>query len=295
MNKNTLCNLCPRKCNIDRITSKGYCSVTGLKIARAALHFGEEPCISGENGSGTVFFSGCPLKCVFCQNTPISRDGYGKEITVERLSEIFLELKDKGAENINLVTPTHYTDKIITALDMVKDRLGIPIVYNCGGYESVETLKKLEGYIDVYLPDFKYADSSLSLKYSGAEDYPETARAAVAEMYRQVGKIVTDHRGMIKKGLIIRHMVLPNHRHDSMKVLDIIKETVPVSDIKISLLRQYVPFAKALEIKEIARKVTTFEYNAVADYAESLGFDGFLQEKQSATMEMTPDWNLDGV
>lgn len=226
---------------------------------------------------------------------PISKDGYGKEITVERLSQIFLELKNKGADNINLVTPTHYAEEIIKALIKVKDELNIPVIYNCGGYESVETLKRFEGLVDVYLPDFKYADKNIAREYSSAENYPEVIIPALKEMYRQVGEVKLSGNGLIEKGLIIRHMVLPSHRHDSMRVLELIKENLPVDKIKISLLRQYTPCNKALTMKNLSRRVTTFEYNSVADYAEKLGFDGYLQEKSSATLEMTPDWDMAGV
>lgn len=289
------CNICPRKCGIDREKQKGFCGVGTLKIAKACLHYGEEPPISGVNGSGTVFFSGCSLKCVFCQNMPISRDGYGKEISVNRLAEIFLTLQEKGADNINLVTPTHYSEEIITALEIAKPSLHIPVIYNCGGYESVDTLKKYDGLIDVYLPDFKYADKEIAREYSAAENYPDVVVPALKEMYRQVGEVRFSDNGLIQKGVIIRHMVLPSHRHDSIKILDIIKKNLPADKIKISLLRQYTPCGKALEIKKIARKVTTFEYNSVADYAEKLGFDGYLQEKSSASFEMTPEWDLEGV
>ncbi len=291
----SICNICPRKCGIDREKQKGFCGVDALKIAKACLHYGEEPPISGGNGSGTVFFSGCSLKCVFCQNMPISRDGFGKEITIERLAEIFLILKEKGADNINLVTPTHYAGEIIKALEKVKSTLEIPVIYNCGGYENVETLKRFEGLIDVYLPDFKYADRSIAKEYSGAENYPDVVIPAIKEMFRQVGAVRFNEKGLIEKGVIIRHMVLPSHRHDSMKILELIKENLPIDKIKISLLRQYTPCGKALEMKNLSRKVTTFEYNSVADYAENLGFDGYLQERSSATFEMTPDWDLEGV
>ena len=289
------CNICPRKCGVNRAERAGFCSVKTLKIAKACLHYGEEPCISGKNGSGTIFFSGCPLKCVFCQNMPISREGFGKEITPDRLAEIMLELQDKGAHNINLVTPTHFAEEIIYALEKAKPQLEIPVVYNCGGYESADTLKRFDELIDIYLPDFKYADSALAKEFSAAADYPAAALAAVCEMYRQRGKAVFDENGMMKSGVIVRHMVLPGCRHDSMRVLDILAQALPVNDIKISLLRQYTPCGKALEIKKLGRRVTTFEYDSVVDYAASLGFDGYTQEKSSATLEMTPDWDLQGV
>ena len=226
---------------------------------------------------------------------PISRDGFGKEITPERLGEIMLELQEKGAHNIDLVTPTHYADIIADVLKSIKPRLHIPIVYNCGGYEKVETLKMLDGLIDIYLPDFKYASPDLAREYSSAPDYPSVAVKAIAEMYRQTGKVQFDENGMMKKGVLVRHLVLPGCRHDSMKVLDIIKATVPVSDIRISLMRQYTPCGKALEIKNLSRKLTTFEYNSVTDYAAQLGFDGYTQDKESATFEYTPEWDFEGI
>ncbi|MBS7397792.1 MAG: radical SAM protein [Ruminiclostridium sp.] len=293
----SLCTLCPRNCRVDRKITAGACSVKGLKIAKAALHFGEEPCISGTDnkGSGTIFFSGCSLKCIFCQNMPISRDGYGKEITADRLGEICLELQAKGAHNINLVTPTHYADIIAAVLRKIKPQLAIPIVYNCGGYEKAETLRELDGLIDIYLPDFKYASSELAEKYSSAPDYPEIAQKAIAEMYRQRGKAVFDDNGMMKSGVLVRHLVLPGCRHDSMRVLDILSETVDPEDIRISLMRQYTPCGKALLDKNLSRRLTTFEYDSVTDYAAKLGFDGYTQEKSSATFEYTPDWDLEGV
>lgn len=292
-----LCTLCPRNCRIDRSKTTGACSVKGLKTAKASLHFGEEPCISGTDGrgAGTIFFSGCSLKCIFCQNMPISRDGFGKEITPERLGEIMLDLQEKGAHNIDLVTPTHYADIIAGVLTSIKPRLHIPVVYNCGGYEKVETLKILDGLIDIYLPDFKYASPDLAREYSSAPDYPSVAVKAIAEMYRQTGKVQFDENGMMKKGVLVRHLVLPGCRHDSMKVLDILKATVPVSDIRISLMRQYTPCGKALEIKNLSRKLTTFEYNSVTDYAAQLGFDGYTQDKESATFEYTPEWDFEGI
>lgn len=290
------CRLCPRKCGADRENGNiGVCGVAGLKIARAGLHFGEEPCISGKRGSGTIFFSGCSLKCIFCQNTPISREGFGKEITTDRLCEIILQLQDKGAHNINLVTPTHFSDKIGEALKRVKSRLYIPVVYNCGGYEDIDSLKSLSGLVDIYLPDFKYHSGELAKKYSGAENYPEIVKKAIYEMFSQVGRPTFDNEGMMTKGVIIRHMILPGCRHDSMAVLDDIREIFSPDDILISLLRQYTPCYKALQIKELSRRLTTFEYNSVTDYAASLGFNGFTQQKESATLEMTPKWDLSGV
>ena len=213
------CTLCPRNCGADRRSGAGACrSGVKIRLARAALHFWEEPCISGKEGSGAVFFSGCPLNCLFCQNESVSHENFGRDVTPERLAGIFRELENAGAANINLVTPTHWAAEIRSALDLF--RPGIPILYNCGGYESTETLRMLEGYVDVYLPDIKYADAELARKLSGVENYPDTAFAAVSEMLRQVGNPVTDDRGMIRKGVLIRHMVLPLHVKDSCRVMD---------------------------------------------------------------------------
>lgn len=288
------CNLCPRSCGVDRKKGFGFCGVSDtVKIARAMLHFGEEPVISGEKGSGAVFFSGCNMRCVFCQNYKISHLCFGKEITVERLGDIFLELQEKGAENINLVTATHYARQAVKALELVKDRLFIPVVYNCGGYEKTETLKMLEGLIDIYLPDVKYYDDSISMKYSSAAGYFETAFAAVEEMVRQTGKYFIDGGGLMKRGVIIRHLILPSCYKDSIMLF---KSLVKFKDmVLISLMRQYYPCAEAEGFPEINRKLTTFEYRKVLDECERLGFDGFMQEKGADNEEMTPDFDLSGV
>lgn len=289
------CRLCPRQCGVDRTLLYGYCGGgSKIKVARASLHFWEEPCISGENGSGTVFFSGCTLKCCFCQNYKISAENFGKEISEERLAEIFLELQEQKAENINLVNPTHYVPFIIKALDIAKPELKIPVVYNSGGYESLETLKTLDGYVDIYLPDLKYKDAGISKKYSKAENYFEVATKAIKYMYEQVGELKYD--GVIlKKGLIIRHLVLPNNRQDSMKVLDWISENFDKDKILISIMSQYTPFYKSCEFPEINRRISTFEYNKVVEYARKLGLKGFMQEKSSAKEEYTPDFDLTGI
>lgn len=290
------CNLCPRRCNVDREVQSGYCGVSGasgkVKVAKAMLHFGEEPPISGKRGSGAVFFSGCNMRCVFCQNFKISHGGFGKEITVERLSEIFLELQDKGANNINLVTATHYAEQAARAIEITKPRLKIPVVFNCGGYESTETLKRLEGLADVYLPDVKYFDEALALRYSGARGYFEAAYNAVKEMVRQTERCVIED-GLIKKGVIIRHLVLPSCYKDSIRLLQGLAEFK--DSVLISLMRQYYPCGKAEEYPEINRKLTTFEYNKVLEECERLGFDGFVQEKGSACGDMTPVFDLEGI
>lgn len=290
------CRLCPRECNADRSISSGFCGATDkIKIARASLHFWEEPCISGEKGSGTVFFSGCPLKCCFCQNYKISDEAYGKEITVKRLSEIFLELQSQGANNINLVTGAPYVPMIINALDMTKGKLKIPVVYNSGGYEKIETLKMLEGYIDIYLPDMKYISPEIAEKYSGAKDYPEVAKKALAEMFSQVGKPVFDENGIMKKGMIVRHLTLPNNLFDTKNVLSFLSENFPEKEILISLMSQYTPCHKASHHKEINRRISTLEYNKAVDFALSLGLSGFMQERSSAKEEYTPPFDLTGI
>ena len=292
----TSCQLCPRECNADRTKGEGFCGGGGnIKIARAALHQWEEPCISGKNGSGTVFFSGCPLKCCFCQNYKISAENYGKEITIQHLAEIFLNLQEQNAHNINLVSPTQYVPWIISALDLVKPQLKIPVVYNSGGYESIETLRSLQDYIDIYLPDLKYMNQEISKKYSNADDYFEVAAAAITEMYNQVGGVSFDDDGILKKGMIIRHLTLPNNRVDSIRIMEWISRTFPKNDILISLMSQYTPFYHSNYYKEINRKISTFEYNSVVDKAVSLGLDGFMQEKSSAKEEYTPEFNLEGI
>lgn len=290
------CTLCPRQCRIDRYNETGFCGEKAvIRAAKAYLHMWEEPCISGTNGSGTVFFSGCCLKCRFCQNYKISCEGHGKEITIDRLAEIFLELQEKGAHNINLVSPTQFVPQIIEALDLCNGKLTIPIVYNTGGYERVETLKMLEGYVDIYLPDFKYYDNELAKKYSSAENYFEIVTEALKEMHRQVGRYQLDENGIMQRGLVIRHLTLPTHRHDSVKVLEWIAENLPKDEILISLMSQYTPFYRSNEFKELSRRISTFEYNFVLDKAQELGLDGFMQEKSSAKEEYTPDFDFVGI
>lgn len=255
----------------------------------------EEPCISGTKGSGTVFFSGCSLKCCFCQNYRISAENFGKEITVKRLSEIFLELQDKGAHNINLVSPTHYVPQIITALDMCRDKLHIPVAYNCGGYEKAETIEILRGYIDIFMPDMKYYSSELSEKYSAAPDYFEYASKAIAKMIEIAGKPVFDEKGIMQSGVIIRHMVLPTHRRDSEEVLKKLYELYGKDSFLLSLMSQYTPFYKSCEHKEINRRISTYEYEKVSELAQELGFNGFMQERSSAKEEYTPDFDLIGI
>jgi len=286
------CELCPRRCGSDRTKLIGYCGGgTDIKIARAALHFWEEPCISGTHGSGTIFFSGCPLKCVYCQNYDISHGNYGAEITADRLGEIMLELRDKGAANINLVSPTQYVPQIIRALDKVKHKLNIPVVYNTGGYENVSTIAMLGGYIDIYLPDIKYYSTEYSLMYSAAEDYFDTAITAVSAMISQVGKYEFDGE-MLKRGVMIRHMVLPGCRHDSIEILNQISRDFG-GDVLLSLMCQYTPNGKT--DGKLARKLTKFEYTSVLDTAVSLGLNGYMQSRESADKGYIPEFNLEGV
>ena len=293
------CILCPRKCGVNRTNgSTGACH-TGekVRVSRAALHMWEEPCISGDAGSGAVFFSGCPMGCVFCQNHNIAEAKAGKTITVERLSEIFLELQEKGAANINLVTPTHYVLQIIEALDLArKEGLSLPIVYNTSGYEKPETIRMLDGYVDVYLPDFKYMESELAAAYSGAPDYPKYAKAALKEMLHQTGNIQIDKdTGMIQKGVIVRHLVLPGHVKNSKAVIKYLLETYQ-DQILISIMNQYTPMPQVSGDPLLSRKVTKREYEKVIDYALELGMeDGFIQEGEAAKESFIPEFDCEGV
>lgn len=293
------CTLCPRMCRADRTRGVGFCRAGDtVKAARAALHPWEEPCISGTSGSGTVFFSGCTLKCVFCQNHTLSHENFGKEITVERLAEIFLELQEKGAHNINLVTATQYLPSIKEALDLARPAFKLPVVYNSGGYERIETLREFSDYIDIYLPDLKYYDSSLSEKYSAAGDYFQKASAAIKEMIRLTGGLSWDaeNKTLLKKGVIIRHMVLPGAKNDSIRLLHWIKEELPPGQYLLSLMSQYTPFYKSSLYPEINRRITSYEYNKVVDTAIELGLiDGYMQEKSSAREEYTPPFDLSGI
>lgn len=293
----SFCNICPRKCNAERLpiaeNGEGFCGLGGApKIARAALHFWEEPPISGENGSGTVFFSGCNLGCIFCQNKKISRGRFGKTVTPERLGEIYEELINKGAHNINLVTPTHFADAVLASLE---PKLAVPVVYNCGGYESVETLKRFEGKIQIYLPDIKYSDNVLAKKYSAAPDYFETAKAAVKEMYRQTGKYDIGDDGIMKKGVIIRHLILPGQLENTKKVIDWVKNEFAPGEVLFSLMSQFTP-VEGCNTDELYRRLTKDEYSEIADYLFESGIeDGFMQELSSAKEEYIPPFDLEGV
>lgn len=292
-----LCNDCPRRCGADREFDKagGVCrSPLTPVIARAAPHFGEEPCISGDKGSGTVFFSGCNLRCVFCQNRDISRGSAGKPVTVERLRDIFLELQDEGVHNINLVTAAHFIRPVTEALESAK--LKIPVVWNSSGYESVEALRRLEGLVQVYMPDLKYLDPEPALRYSAAKDYPEVAVSAIAEMYRQRGRFVLDDEDMLVSGVLVRHLILPGATENSEKVIRFIAENYPGDRVLFSLMCQYTPMPGLEKYPELQRTVTASENDALCRYMEDCGIEyGFFQEPESATDEMIPDFDLTGV
>ena len=274
----------------------GFCGTANtVKVARASLHLWEEPCISGTNGSGTVFFSGCNLRCCYCQNEKISHHLFGKEITVKELADIFIKLQENKAHNINLVTPSHYLLQIAKALDLVKDKLQIPVVYNCGGYEKVSSLKYAKNYVDVYLTDIKYYDNLLAEKYSNAKDYFEIAISALDEMLTQKPKPVKDQNGLLKSGVIVRHMVLPGHKDDSINLLRFLKQRYGTGKFILSIMSQYTPY-KELPFKELNRKITSLEYNRVIDEALDLGFaDSYMQDKESAKKIYTPPFDLTGI
>lgn len=311
------CHLCPRNCGADRLFHRGYCASPAWTVAaRAALHPWEEPCISGANGSGTVFFTGCTLCCCFCQNYPISQENFGKAISTGRLAEIFLELQEQGANNLNLVTATQYIPQVIEALEADRGKLQIPVVWNTGGYETIETVRALAPYVDIWLPDLKYYSPELSKKYSDAADYFPVALAAVREMIRLTGKPEfkdevlhaplkkeADPRNagygpsrLLTRGVIVRHMVLPGQYRDSQELLRHIAAELPKGQFLISLLSQYTPFYKSKDHPEINRRITTYEYNKVLSTAIELGLDeGFMQQKSSAKEEYTPPFALQGI
>lgn len=294
------CTLCPRKCHVDRTTGQtGFCGQSDkIMAARAALHFWEEPCLSGTNGSGAVFFSGCNLHCIYCQNHTIAQGQSGKEISVERLSEIFLELQDKQAHNINLVTPTHYVPQIIQALQTAKDNgLTIPVVYNTSGYENVDTLKRLEGLIDIYLPDLKYHDSTLSARYSNAPDYFAKASVAIEEMLRQTGRpvFVDGEDSLMLKGVIVRHLLLPGCEADSRYLLQYLHQTFG-NDIYVSIMNQYTPMHNVADIPALNRRITPEEYDRIVDYAIQIGIEnGFIQEGETASESFIPAFDCEGI
>lgn len=286
------CRLCPRNCGADRQKSNGFCKSGKLSsVARADLHMWEEPCISGSRGSGAVFFSGCSLRCVFCQNHEISHTPYGQALSDDALARVFLHLRDKGAHNINLVNPTHFAKNIINALGMVKKELGIPVVWNSGGYEKSETIASLHGLVDIFLPDLKYVSPTLSGKYSSAPDYFDYAKSALDEMFRLVGYPEFDGDGMMKKGVLVRHLVLPSNVEESKKVIDHLAQNYDTNKLYVSLMCQYFPTHKAFDFPEISRRLTTLEYQKVLKYAREKGIiNGFCQEKSSAKEEYVPQF-----
>lgn len=292
------CRLCPRMCGVDRTKGKkGFCGMDSRMMgARAALHMWEEPCISGTKGSGAVFFSGCTLRCVFCQNYEIAEGICGREITSERLEQIFLELQEQGAANINLVTATHFLPAVIPALQSAREQgLQIPVIYNTGGYERPETVKMLDGLVDVWLPDFKYMDPELGAMYSHAKDYPQKAAAALEAMVEQTGSCIFDEDGYIQKGVIVRHLILPGHTKDSRRVLGYLHETYG-NKIYISVMNQYTPLSQVAGLPPLNRKVTRREYQRVLDEALELGIEqGFFQEGETAEESFIPLFNYEGL
>jgi putative pyruvate formate lyase activating enzyme len=292
------CTLCPRECHTDRINKKrGYCGMDDrIRVARAALHMWEEPCISGEKGSGAVFFSGCGLRCCFCQNRDIAIGNCGKEITIGRLADIFLELEQKGAANINLVTGTQYVPQIIEALTIAKSRgMALPVVYNSSGYEKPETIQILDGYVDIYLPDFKYIDANLAKAYSHAEDYPEIAKKAIEEMVKQTGECSFGEEGYINRGTIVRHLILPGHTKNSIGALEYLHRTYG-DQIYISIMNQYTPVYRQEKYSELNRVVTKREYEKVLNAAMELGIEnGFFQEGVTSKESFIPAFDYEGV
>ena len=290
------CELCPRRCRVDRVNNLGFCGAgENLRIALVSLHKWEEPCLVGENGAGTIFFAHCNLKCVYCQNFSISQGGYGTEITVERLAKIFIEQQNRGAANIELVTPTHYADKICAAIDIAKERgLTLPIVWNSNAYENISTLELLRGRVDIFLPDLKYFDDEPAKTFSNAPNYFAVATAAIKKMFELVGSAKFDGDKMIR-GVIVRHLILPNFRRDSIKIVDWLYKTFG-DEIFISLMNQYTPIFRAGEFKKINRALTTFEYKSVVDYAAELGVKNcFIQIGKTADKNFIPNFNLEGV
>lgn len=289
------CTACPRSCKAYRgeHEGEGFCRAGMLpKVARIAPHYWEEPCLSGKNGSGAVFFSGCTLRCVYCQNYEISAQGFGKEMTPKELAESYRRLEEQGVHNINLVSASHYIDAALESLTIYRPQ--VPVVYNCSGYESVDSLKRLEGYVDIYLPDFKYADDEKALRYSAAPGYRNTALHAVKEMVRQTGKPRFDENGMLQSGVLVRHLVLPMNTRNSIAVLELLAEEFG-SEILVSLMAQYVPCGQAEKFPEINRKITAREFQKVSNRLFELGLDGFVQELKAADKGYIPDFDLTGI
>lgn len=285
------CTLCPRECGVDRETTLGACgSPAEILVSKAMLHHWEEPVISGTRGSGAIFFSGCPLKCIFCQNKDISHGGVGKGVSVSELAKIMLDLQKNGAHNINLVTPTHYSDKILEALKLIKGDLKIPVVYNTSGYEKASEIEKIADHVSIFLTDIKYFSPELSKKYSSAPDYYEVARDAFSAMLKASPKCEYDKNGLMTSGVILRHLVLPSHRQDSISLLSDVASSFDVSKFKLSLMSQYTPDFYEGEFKELKRKLTSFEYESVLEHAMCLGFDGYMQELSSSNKSYTPEF-----
>ena len=290
-----ICTLCPRNCGAQRTESigAGVCRMPELPmVARAALHQWEEPPISGTRGSGTVFFSGCSLKCIFCQNEPISHENFGKTVTVDRLREICRSLIAQGAHNINFVNPTHYAHVLA---DLLEQPFDVPVVYNTGGYDKVDALQTLEGKVDIYLPDLKYLDPDSARSFSAAADYPEVATAAILEMFRQTGPCQFDENGLLKKGVIIRHLVLPGRLNEAKEVMDWVAQHFAPGEVLFSLMSQYTPYGKALDDPRLARRLRPSEARSAREYMFNLGLDGFTQEDDSAKTEYIPPFDLTGV
>ncbi|MBQ3076940.1 MAG: radical SAM protein [Clostridia bacterium] len=286
----TSCRVCPRACGVDRTQTVGYCGAPApFRLARAALHFGEEPCISGSRGAGAVFFSGCPLGCLYCQNHEISR-GQGEEVSDARLATIFRELAAAGAHNLDLVTPTHYTPRLLPLLREAP----LPVVWNCGGYERIDTLRALEGLVPIYLPDFKYVRDDTAAAFSAARDYPAVAKAALLEMARQVGEPVFDDEGVMQRGLLVRHLVLPGHSKESVELLRWCADHLPPST-HYSIMAQYTPTPAVAAHRELGRRLTTFEYRRVADEAARLGLRGYCQELDAAEEGHVPAFDGTGL
>lgn len=290
------CELCPRRCHVDRVNRLGFCGADeNLRVALVSLHKWEEPCLVGENGAGTIFFTHCNLRCIYCQNFSISHDGFGAEVSIERLAEIFIEQQNRGAANVELVTPTHYTEKICAAIDIAKSRdLTLPIVWNSNAYENLETLELLRGRVDIFLPDLKYVDDDAARKFSVAPNYFDVATAAIGKMFELVGAAQIEGGQMIR-GMIVRHLILPNFRRDAMKIVDWLHETFG-DEIFISLMNQYTPLFRANEHKKISRMLTTFEYQSVVEHATNIGVKNcFIQIGKTADAKFIPNFNLDGV
>lgn len=282
------CSICPRECQVERATGTGFCN-SGVNpiVARVAPHYDEEPIISGTRGAGTVFFSGCTMRCVYCQNYEISSELHGREISVAQLANEYKRLEDSGVHSIELVTPTHFTEAIIKSLELY--RPAIPIIYNCSGYEKVETLKRLDGLVDIYLPDFKYSDSALAQRLSSCADYPQVAMSAISEMLRQCGRYRIED-GLMKSGVMIRHLVLPAHVRNSIGVLELIAEHF-APDVLTSLMSQYIPLGRAAEYPDINRRITRREYDKVLARLYELGLEGFAQQLSSADTKYVPQWD----